>query len=238
MSCSISRLVGVRWGGAASPAATIGSATALVLSLVWAFPVRAGVYINEVSLQPVGSSQTVELYNSGPGGIDVGGWEIRGSKGAYIIPAPEPIPAGGYVVLSVGNICSERGGVMALIDLVASNSPAADAVNYGQRGSAPLPPAGTSLARAPDASAGPPPAPDPAGDGLVWTIDLTPTFGGINDAPTPNPGSSAALNELDPRPIGGGDSVELYNPTPARAVARSRDRVGRRRAHGGALQSL
>jgi hypothetical protein len=62
-------------------------------------------------------------------------------------------------------------------------------------------------------SFGPPPAPDPFLDGFVWTVDPTWTFGAVNDAPQPMPGSRALLNEIDAGVAGGLDNLELYNPT-------------------------
>jgi hypothetical protein len=88
-----------------------------------------------------------------------------------------------------------------------------DGVSYGGQGSAPVPPAGMTLARVPDASNGTPPPPDSANDGLVWTIDPTHTFGLPNDAPPPAFPSFHYINELDPSPVGGNDLVELYNWT-------------------------
>ncbi len=178
---------------------------------------RAAVYLNELTIRPVGVSETVELYNSGPGVVDVTGWKIRGNKGSYVIPPPGLIADGGRLVLSVGDIQDERGGVTSLIDLVPGSGllpTGRDSVHYGTRGSAPLPPTGTSLARAPDAALGTPPPPHPDHDGLVWTIDFSPTFGNVNDAPVPQMGAPVLLNELDPTPPGQ-DRLELYNPTGA-----------------------
>jgi hypothetical protein len=176
----------------------------------------ANVYLNELTARPLGFSEDVELYNAGPGSVNVGGWVIRGSKGTFIIPAPEWIPEGGYVSLDVGDIQGERGGVTTLIEISTDKGRfveiGQDSVHYGQSGSAPLPPAGSSLARAPDAAAGTPPPPSPAGDGLVWTLAL-PTFGMANIVPAPLMGSSVLLNEFDPLPVGGLDLLELYNPT-------------------------
>ena len=172
-----------------------------------------------MTVRPLGASDLVELCNTGPDSADVGGWEIRGDKGTYAIPAPTTIPPGGYVVIDVGDILRERGGVTSLIDVVKDAGRllpvGRDSVHYGDSGSAPLPPAGMSLARAPDASAGIPPAPDPALDGLVWTIDPTPTFEAVNDAPAPQMGSGARLNELDLGEPGGEDPFEIFNPGPA-----------------------
>lgn len=175
----------------------------------------ANVYINELITRPLGASEEVELYNAGPGSIDVGGWIIRGSKASYTIPGPEIIPDGGYAALIVGDIQGERGGVTTLIETVGDGRVPVgqDSVYYGQAGSAPLPPAGTSLARAPDAALGTPPAPNPATDGLVWTIALFPTFGAVNVVPAPQMGSSILINEFHPGTAGGGDEVEFYNPS-------------------------
>jgi hypothetical protein len=188
----------------------------LSAGILLAAPASGAVYLNELTVRPAGVSELVELYNSGPIPVDLGGWKIQGNKGTYVIPPPTPIGVGGYLFLSVGDIQDERGGVTSLIDQLGLGGERTqqDAVYYGQLGSAPLPPQGTSLARAPDASAGPPPPPGPNTDGLVWTIDPTPTFGAINDAPVPQMGYPVLINEFDPGPAGGRDPVELYNPTP------------------------
>lgn len=175
----------------------------------------AEVFLNELTIRPAGMSESVELYNAGADTV-IAGWTIQGNQGTFVVPSPGFIPQGGYVTYSVGDIQYERGGLTSLIDLVGTGKSVTrtvrDAVSYGQSGSAPLPPAGMSLCRAPDASAGTPPPPDPFLDGLVWTIDPTPTFDSENDAPPPLPGQSVRLNELDPGLPGGGDSFELFNP--------------------------
>jgi hypothetical protein len=187
---------------------------ALFLGLLWTQGAHAQVKLNEMTIGPANASESIELYNESGGTIDLGGWSISGSKGTFIIPPATPIPPGGYAVLSVGDIQEERGGVTSLIDLLGSPRSIQDAVAYGQDGSAPVPPDGMSLARAPDASSGPTPPPDPNQDGLVWTIDFTPTFGRANDAPVPQMGQPFLINEFDPGLIGGQDPIEFYNPSP------------------------
>ncbi len=178
-------------------------------------PAEAHVYLNEITVQ---GPETVELYNSGPAIVDVNGWTLSGSGSWNILGAP-PIPVNGYLVLEpIGDIFDNTGGYIELLDGPIDE----DGVHYGQIGSAPLPPDGPfslagvpspTLARAPDGSTwGAPPTPSPSGDGSIWTIDPTPTMGAINDAPTPSLGASISLNELDPKPVGGGDTVELFNP--------------------------
>jgi hypothetical protein len=179
-------------------------------------PATAQVRLNEMTIRPVGVSESVELYNGGDT-VTLDGWIIHGSKGTYTIPPGTTLPPDSYSTFDVGDIMYERGGVTSLIDLVRGggrNAVGIDSVYFGTEGSAPLPPAGTSLARAPDAADGPTPPPDPDLDGLVWTIDFTPTWGTRNDAPPAQPGISVVINEFDPTPPGGQDLLELYNPTP------------------------
>ncbi len=198
--------------------ADTGKMIALIY-LAWAWATTsavAQVRLNELTVAPAGASESVELYNGGPD-ISIDGWVIQGSKGSYTVPPGTVLPTGSYTTLDVGDIMHERGGVTSLIDLVRGSGRLAvgiDSVHYGTEGSAPLPPAGTSLARAPDAADGLTPPPDPGLDGLVWTIDFTPTFGAHNDAPVPAPGLSIVMNEFDPTSPGGLDMLELFNPTP------------------------
>jgi len=193
---------------AAALAAVLGIAPALDR-------VHAAVFLNEITIQGV---ERVELYNSGPGIEDVNGWTIE-AHGTWEIEGVPPIVAGTYVAFEVpGDIFDDQGGFIELLDVEQE-----DGVSYGRIGSAPLPPENgfsrlgpppPSLARAPDGSTfGMPPTPSPATDGMIWTIDLTPTFGALNDAPAPALGSSLLLNELDPKPVGTGDFVEFFNPS-------------------------
>jgi hypothetical protein len=183
-----------------------------------AAPASGAVMLNEIIVK---GSEKVELYNSGAGAVDVNGWSLHGDAGTYVIQGLPQVGAQGYAVIDLPNqILLQNGGFIELLD-DASNSQ--DNVWFGQSGSAPLPPdeglsagpLGPSLARAPDASAySTPPASSPATDGTIWTIDFTPTLGAVNDAPDPALGSSLLLDEVDPKPVGGMDTVELYNPSP------------------------
>ncbi|GJM45108.1 MAG: hypothetical protein DHS20C21_19500 [Gemmatimonadota bacterium] len=189
-----------------------------VLAVVALGPVAAQAFVLLNELKVKGSEQ-VELYNSGPGPVDVNGWTIQGND-AHVIAGAPLISPGGYLIVNVaGDIFDDQGGFVELLDGVVPE----DAVSYGRLGSAPLPPESTSLvaapvslARAPDGSFyGAPPTPSPGTDGLIWTLDLTPTFGAVNDAPAPALGGAIVLNEVDPKPVGGSDEVELYNPLAA-----------------------
>jgi hypothetical protein len=177
---------------------------------------RADVLINELTIQ---GTEQVELYNSGPGIVDVNGWTLQDADDAWVIQGADPMDPDSYLVLTPpGDNFDDPGGYVELFDVATE-----DRVYYGQIGSAPLPPGGpfpfarggaVTLARAPDGSSygGAPPSPSPATDGTIWTIDVTPTLGAVNDAPAPSLGAAVRLNELDPKPAGGGDTVELYNP--------------------------
>lgn len=180
-------------------------------------PAGAAVYLNELTVQ---GDERVELYNNSGAPVNLGGWKIS-STGEYVLPPLTVIPANGYLVVDPpGDLILDSGTIAELIDSVGETR---DAVSFGQGGSAPLPPdlppgfargpGDVSLARAPDASLGSVPPPSPATDGLVWTLDLTPTFGAVNDAPVPSLGSTLRLNEFDPKPAGGLDMFELYNPS-------------------------
>jgi hypothetical protein len=191
-------------------------AAGVAATLLVAASASAEVLINELTIQ---GTEQVELYNSGPGIVDVNGWTIEGSAESWVIQGAAPMIGDSYLVLTPpGDLFGDQGGYVELFDVSSE-----DRVNYGQLGSAPLPPGGpfpsarggpVTLARAPDGSSygGAPPSPSPATDGLFWTIDVTPTLGAANDAPVAALGTSLRINELDPKPAGGGDSVELYNP--------------------------
>ncbi|MBZ0269034.1 lamin tail domain-containing protein [bacterium] len=194
-------------------------AAACALALLVARPAHAAVMLNEITVKGL---ERVELYNSGPGIVDVNGWTIEGGGGTYQINGADPMIPDSYEVFDIpGAIFFDNGGFIELLDDVGPNG--RDGVWYGQLGSAPLPPAfglltrgpgAPSLARAPDGSAySLPPSNSPGTDGLIWTIDFTPTFGAVNDAPNPALGSALVLNEADPKPVGGLDTVELVNPS-------------------------
>jgi len=177
-------------------------------------PAPGAVFLNELTIQGV---ETVELYNSGVDSVDVNGWTLRDAD-TWVIQGAGKVPPEGYLVIETpGDIFDDQGGYIELLDDAFQN----DALWCGQMGSAPLPPGGAfasaggavSLARAPDGSTYSMPPPDGAAtDGDIWTIDISPTFGFANDAPVPALGTSLRLNELDPKPAGGGDTVELANP--------------------------
>lgn len=183
----------------------------LIVIALLPLPDRAegAILLNELSIF---APRKVELYNTGPVAVDVTGWKIVANQGEYIIPAPGVIPPGGYKVFAgLGPIFDPIGGEVLVIDSLAPNPPI-DGVNYGVEGGAPVPFAGltVSLCRAPDGSAGPPA--NPPNDALFWTIDLTSTFGAMNNQPAPDLGSWLCINEIQNNPGMAPDSIEVCNP--------------------------
>lgn len=98
-----------------------GRILAIMLSCVMAWVlftpvVNADVYLNEVLGSTTGSdTEFIELYNSGPGAVDISGWEIElwdsDSGTSYglpdgpspiVIPAATSLPQGGYYLLANG----------------------------------------------------------------------------------------------------------------------------------------
>jgi len=178
----------------------------------------AELFLNEVNVR---DPESIELYNANKNDtLHVGGFEIQGTDGTFVIPPGTVIPPDSYrIFLPSISIFPDLNGETGLIDPIAPDDPV-DFVSYGQAGSAPAPHllspfAGGEnavLVRAPDPAETAPGPPDPATDGLFWTLDLTPTPGGQNDAPAPDLGSSIILNEINAFPDdGAGDSIELFN---------------------------
>ncbi len=189
---------------------------ALWISLVASRPVDAAIYLNEITTQP-STQARVEIYNSGPGTVDLTGWSIQGDRGRTYLQGIAPLPPGGRAVIgSLGDIFEPIGGLAGIIDDLERPI---DGVHYGVVGGAPAPPAlsmlgSVSLCRSPDASHDPAPPQNPIVDASFWTLDLTPTFGIANDVPNPNLGQSLCINEMmaDPsRTLS--QAIELCGPS-------------------------
>jgi hypothetical protein len=173
--------------------------------------IQGPLYLNEVVVDdPV---ERVELYNPGPGAIDLDSVLVRGTID-FLISGEGVLSPGEYRVIDLtgGGYLDNLGGETSLVDLGSGEH--YDRVIYGQTGAAPLPHPGAtvSLCRAPDGGMDPP-FYNEAGysDAGNWTLDLTATFGVANDAPVPSLGSTIRINEVKPLP--GPDLVELYNPS-------------------------
>lgn len=187
------------------------TATLGVVAPVCRATIQGPLYLNEVVVDDAG--EKVELYNPGPGSIDLDSVLVRGVTDFVITGEPD-LPPGEYRVIDLvgGGYLDNLGGETSLVDLASGGI--YDRVRYGQAGGAPLPHAGAavSLCRAPDGSLDPPLYNEPGyTDAGNWTLDLTSTFGITNDAPVPALGSTIRINEVKPLP--GPDAVELYNPS-------------------------
>lgn len=174
---------------------------------------QAEIYLNEVRI----AGSQVELYNSGPTPVSIGGWKIQGDLGEFVIPTPTTINSGEHKVFAgLGGIFEPIGGLIGVLDDVGSGT-LRDRVRYGVLGGAPSPPPASgfsvSLSRSPDASNNPAPPLIPNADELFWTIDFSSTFGAANDVPNPNLGRDLCINEMlsDPNAVLA-DSVEFCNP--------------------------
>lgn len=175
------------------------------------------VFLNELKVR---GQERVELHNREGTAVDLAGWRIVG-RDTFVVPEGTVIPAHGYAAFdSLGDIFDLDSAEAGLIDATGEEL---DRVSFGQGGSAPLPhdmelplpPAVVSLARSPDAGGfSPPPAPDAAFDGIVWTLDLDATFGAPNDAREPRLGTALLINEVGSLPTGE-EFAELFNPDSA-----------------------
>ncbi|MCA9757963.1 MAG: lamin tail domain-containing protein [Candidatus Eisenbacteria bacterium] len=209
-----------------------GFAMTTVLSLCFAAlsaaRVEASVYLNEYRHNLALDSDIIEVHNSGPGDVDLGGWIIRTLGGTdYVFPSGTILLDGDYLAVDIGDQIDPIGGQMILIDDLDSftgsdesgnrpgNELVIDRVRFGIAGGAPAPPraTGASLARVPDASANPPLI--PTDDENWWTIDPTPTIGGPNDAQSSNLGAGPVVNEIRVAHGTGTDWIEVFNPLPS-----------------------
>ena len=169
----------------------------------------ASVVINEFVAK---GTEWIELHNPTGSPVDIGGWTvISGYGGAagplnYTVPSGTVVPPGGYYTFNTGaDRLSNDGDILSLSEPGAPTP--VDAVGYGMRGGAPIPPTGYSCARTPNGWD----SDDWARD---WNLDDTPTQGAANDAAGVSLGSSLRLNEFDNYPpASGNDKVEIYNPT-------------------------
>ena len=165
------------------------------------------VCINEFQIK---GTEWVELYNYGSVGVDITDWVVYSSEDgdSFVIPTAN-IAAGDRILLTgIGTIMDNSGDSLFL---VTNTGIMVDMVAYGDMGPAPLAITDWSCSRITDGLM----TGDMARD---FNIDGSPTPDTPNDAhPAPLNGM-LVVNEIDPYPASGPDSVELFNPSMTQVV--------------------
>jgi hypothetical protein len=148
------------------------------------------VMITEIRDGPDGMEE-IEIYNAVKDNVDLTGWilEVDGMQ----IPLSPLGVVGPNTYWTIGDSLSctiprditlgDEGGIVRLLD---STGTEADRVAYGQLGPAPDPIEGESVARVMIG----------ASYRQAWTRAQSPTFGSMNSARPPNPGTELVLNEV------------------------------------------
>ncbi|MGC9367291.1 MAG: C25 family cysteine peptidase [bacterium] len=156
------------------------------------------VCINEFA--PKGT-EWIELYNYGTSSVDLTGWIIYS-------PSDDTVQLSGTINASDHAYFTGFSGVFDnsgdQVFLIASNGDTLDQVAYGNQGGAPLAITNWSVGRITDGyNTG-----DYARD---FNVDGTPTPNSSNDIHPAPLDPVVVINEIDPYPTSGPDSVELYN---------------------------
>lgn len=166
----------------------------------------AAVTINEFKAK---GTEFIELYNSGPGAVDVTGWTLNDGTGPEVLAGV--IAAGGFMSVATILGLDNSGAVIELRDGAAV---LVDRVGYGNRGGAPL--GFNSTGRSPDGDD----TDDDARDFEYLDDTFVPneTPGAANANGVPALGSSIIINEVKWQADNiapNFDAIELYNPTAA-----------------------
>ncbi len=181
---------------------TIGVGLALLLA---AGPLSAQhIVVNEFTAK---GTEWIELYNPGPSAATLTGWYVQDDAGTDNSISGVTIPANGYYSWNTTLGLNNDG---AYIELYNGSNELIDRVAYGDWGGCPVPPyvTGVSACRAPNGV-------DNDWDAVDWTLDRSSTQGAANDATPALLGAAILINEIDPYPAAGGDSVEFFNPSAA-----------------------
>jgi hypothetical protein len=179
----------------------------LVLLTAMSMPAGAAVTINEMKVK---STEFIELYNSGPGDVNLSGWTLDDGSGPESLSGT--IAAGGFLSIATTLTLNNSGAVVVLAD---NNGRDIDVVGYGRSGGAPV--GFNSIGRSPDGDD----TNDDARDFEYLDDTVNPngeTPGAPNAHGEPALGSSVIINELDPFGTGnpdGLDRMEIYNPLSA-----------------------
>lgn len=172
--------------------AFVASLVLIVPLLAAATPASGAVVINEVESQP---TDFVELYNTGPGAVDIGGYQIRDDNDGNIftIPALTNLPVGGFYLANALGFGLGNADQARLFDPGAN---LLDSYSYADHAPA-------TYGRCPDGTGS-----------ITWTISAT--SGAANDCAgpaTPWPGGSAVADADATNVLGGNISGLAYQPS-------------------------
>lgn len=91
-----------------------------VSSFDYPLPLLPSVFINEMEITPASSPEWIELYNSESEDLDLTGWTldvVRGTSVKLSLPVDQVIPAGGYLIISIGiEFLNDAGEIVELRD--------------------------------------------------------------------------------------------------------------------------
>ncbi|HWN83166.1 MAG TPA: hypothetical protein VNM87_13790, partial [Candidatus Udaeobacter sp.] len=168
-------------------------------------PASAEVRLSEVRI--ANSPQTAELFNSGPGTIDLTNWVLRNQSGSSITNLSGTIGVNQFRTFSLNGSVQKRGDILELFDPALDNL--TDRLRFGDSGGAPIDidsVATSSISRAAGTA-------DPSGvtSATNWSVDFTATLGSTNDVPLPQFNHEVLINEIIPQ--GGSVRAELFNST-------------------------
>jgi hypothetical protein len=149
----------------------------------------------------------VEIFNSGPGVIDLTSWVIRNQSGTSITPLSGTIGVNQFRTFNLNGSVQKRGDILELFDPALDNL--VDRLRFGDSGGAPADidsVATSSISRAAGTA-------DPSGvtSATNWSVDFTATFGSANNVPLPVFNHEVLINEIIPQ--GGSIRAELFNNT-------------------------
>lgn len=170
--------------------------------IVFSIAARADVKINEIV--PKGGTEWVELYNTSSSPVSLNGWKLINSRSDEKALSGT-INENDYDTICTSSLWNNDGDIVYLVN---STNDTVDQVGFGIQGGAPVGPYSPlfSIARIKDRL-------DTDNDARDFNLDGTPTPKAPNDPDSVSLGNSLIINEIDPYPAAGGDSVELYNPT-------------------------
>jgi hypothetical protein len=180
-------------------------AVCFLSALLVAAPAWSEVRLTELRIAT--DPAIAEVFNSGPGVVDLTGWVIRNQSGTSITALSGNISVGQHRTFNLNGNVQKRGDILELFDPALESL--ADRVRFGDSGGAPLDVASvptSSISRTGGTA-------DPTGitSATNWTVDFTSTLGSANNAPAAQFNREVLINELIP--VGATIRAELFNNT-------------------------